>query len=101
MEKRAAKDAKKVKIAKGVKIRRGEEKKLEKKPGGSNVGEYKNVSKGKFCGPAGGSPKGSYPVNTKKRAKAALAYARNAPNPSGIKACVHRKFPSLGKKKSK
>lgn len=75
--------------------------KARKKPGGSNVGEYKNVKKKNFCGPAGGAPKGSYPVNTKKRARAALAYARNAPNPSGIKKCVYRHFPEMGKGKAK
>ena len=62
------------------------------KPGGSNAGKYK---KGPFCGPAGGAPKGTYPVNTVKRAKAALAYARHAPNPSGIRNCVCRHYPSL------
>lgn len=66
--------------------------KPQDKPGGSNVGKYK---KGPFCGPAGGAPKGSYPVNTKKRAKAALAYARHAPNPSGIRKCVCRHWSSL------
>lgn len=90
-----------VKIAKGVKVARGKESKLRKKPGGSNVGEYKNVKKGDFCGPAGGAPKGSYPVNTKKRARAALAYARNAPNPEGIKKCVYRKYPEFKKGKKK
>lgn len=63
------------------------------KPGGSNVGQYKG--QGPFCGPSGGAPKGTFPVNTKKRAIAALAYARNAPNPSGIKACVCRHFSDL------
>lgn len=90
-----------VTIAKGVKVARGKTAKMQKKPGGSNVGEYKNVSKGSFCGPSGGAPKGSFPVNTKKRARAALAYAHNAPNPAGIKACVKRKFPSVGKGKKK
>lgn len=66
--------------------------KPQDKPGGSNVGKYK---KGPFCGPAGGAPKGSFPVNTRKRAVAALAYARNAPNPSGIKRCVCRHWPDL------
>jgi hypothetical protein len=66
--------------------------KPQDKPGGSNVGRYK---KGPFCGPAGGAPKGSYPVNTRKRAVAALAYARNAPNPAGIKRCVCRHWPDL------
>lgn len=92
---------KKITIAKGLKIPRGKQIKLQKKPGGSNVGEYKGVAKKSFCGPAGGSPKGSYPVNTKKRAIAALSYARNAPNPSGIRACVKKKFPSIGKKLKK
>ena len=69
-----------------------------KKPGGSNVGKYPNVSK--FAGPSGGAPKGSYPINTKKRAKAALSLAHNAPNPAGIKKAVYRAYPSLKKKKT-
>jgi hypothetical protein len=62
-----------------------------KKPGGSNVGDYSNVDKDDFCGPAGGAPEGSYPVNSEKRARAALAYAHNAPDPEGIKRCVYKK----------
>ena len=92
---------KSVKIGKNLSVARGKETKLQKKPGGSNVGKYKDVSKKSFAGPSGGAPKGSYPINTRKRAKAALAYAHNAPNPSGIKAAVHRKYPSLGKKGKK
>ena len=72
--------------------------KLEKtrqRPGGSNAGEYKNVSKGDFCGPSGGAPKGTYPVNTLKRGKSAIKLAHNAPNPEGIKSCVYRKYPQL------
>jgi hypothetical protein len=80
-------------------MKKGELSKIRKKPGGSNVGKYKGVKS--FAGPAGGAPKGSFPINTKKRAKAALAYAHNAPNPSGIKAAVHKKYPGLGKNKSK
>ncbi len=94
MAKRAAKVAKKgdrVKIMKGKTVARGKQSELRKKPGGSSVGEYKGVSKGKFCGPSGGAPSGSYPVNSAKRCRAALGYAHNAPNPSGIKACVKRK----------
>jgi len=68
-----------------------------KKPGGSNVGKYKGVKS--FCGPSGGSPSGSFPVNSKARAKSALKLAHNAPNPGGIKACVYRKFPDLKPKK--
>lgn len=68
-----------------------------KKPGGSNVGKYKGVKS--FAGPAGGAPKGSYPINSEKRAKSALKLAHNAPNPSGIKSAVYRKYPSLKKSK--
>ena len=93
--------AKKVTIGKGMKVKRGEEKRLEKKAGGSNVGEYKKVAKKDFAGPSGGSPKGSFPINTKKRARAALAYAHNAPNPAGIRRAVHKKYPSMGKAKKK
>jgi len=67
-----------------------------KKPGGSNVGDYDDVSKGDFCGPAGGAPEGSYPVNSEKRARAALSYAHNAPDPEGIKRCVYRKAKEHG-----
>ncbi len=70
-----------------------------KKAGGSNVGKYPGVKT--FCGPAGGAPKGTYPVNTKKRAIAALAYARHAPNPAGIKKCVCRHWPALPACKTK
>lgn len=70
---------------------------MEKKAGGSNVGEYKSVRRGDFCGPAGGAPEGSYPVNTLKRARAALSYARNAPDPAGIRRCVRKKWPEAGK----
>ena len=68
---------------------------MKSKPGGSNAGKYKGVKS--FAGPSGGAPSGSYPINTRKRAKAALAYAHNAPKPAGIKAAVHRKYPNLGK----
>lgn len=64
------------------------------KPGGSNKGKYK-PSEGPFCGPSGGAPKGTYPVGTRKRARAAISYARHAPNPGGIKKCVCRHWPDL------
>ena len=73
--------------------------KARKKPGGSNVGKYKGVKK--FAGPKGGAPKGSYPINTKSRAKSALKLAHNAPNPAGIKKAVKKAYPSLAKKKTK
>jgi hypothetical protein len=68
------------------------------KPGGGNVGKYKT---GPFCGPAGGAPKGSYPVNSKKRAQAALSLARHAPNPDGIKSCVCKHWKDLPSCKGK
>ena len=90
--------AKRVKIMKGKSLPRGEESKLRKRKGSSSVGKYKTVAKGKFCGPSGGAAAGSYPVNSSKRCHAALAYARNAPNPSGIRSCVKRKCKGAFKK---
>ena len=90
---------KKVTIGKGMKLSPGKESTLRKKPGGSNVGKYKKVSKGDFAGKKGGAPQGSYPINTLKRARAALAYAHNAPSPGGIKRAVYAKYPQLRKKK--
>jgi hypothetical protein len=86
---------KKVSIAKGVKVTPSKAASLRKKPGGSNVGAYKGVPKKDFAGPAGGSPQGSYPIPNVQKAKSALKLARNAPNPSGIKAKVYKKFPQL------
>ncbi len=90
---------KKVVIAKGKEESAKEVKKAHDKAGGSNVGKYKKVSPKEFAGTAGGAPKGSYPINTEKRGKAALAYAHNAPNPAGIKEKVYAKYPSLKKGK--
>ncbi len=89
---------KKVRVAKGVKISRAKEKKLEKKPGGSATGEYKTVKKSEFAGKSGGTSPYSYPINTLKRARAALSYARHAPNPAGIRKAVYKKYPQLKKK---
>ena len=86
---------KKVQIAKGVKVTKAKEKKMEKRAGGSNVGEYKNISSKDFAGPSGGAPKGSYPINTLARGKSALKLAHNAPRPEGIKRAVYRKYPQL------
>lgn len=65
-----------------------------KRAGGSNVGKYKGVKK--FCGPAGGAPKGSYPVNTCGRVAAAKSYARHAPNPAGIRRCAEAAGKRMG-----
>lgn len=93
--------AKKVTIGKGMKVPRGKESKMQKKAGGSSVGEYKNVSKKDFAGPSGGAPEGSFPINTKARAKSALKLAHNAPRPAGIKSAVYKKYPSLKASKKK
>lgn len=74
------------KLSKSIKAAR-------KKPGGSNAGKYKNVKE--FAGPAGGAPAGTYPINTKARAKSALKLAHNAPKPGGIKRKVYKEYPSL------
>ena len=92
---------KKVQIAKGVKVPRGKESKIRKRAGSGSVGKYKNVGTGDFCGESGGSNKYSYPVNSKKRCHAALAYARNAPNPEGIKKCVYKKCAGEFKSRTK
>lgn len=61
-----------------------------KSRGCSNQGKYRDVPEGMFCGRAGGSCDQTYPVNTPGRARAALSYARHAPNPQGIRNCAHR-----------
>ena len=91
--------AKKVTVARGVKVPRGAETKMKKKPGSSNAGEYKNVKPSEFAGGSGGSSKYSYPINTLSRAKSALKLAHNAPNPAGIKRAVYKKYPELEEKK--
>lgn len=88
-------------ISKGKEVAKSKVAAMRKKPGGSNVGKYKKVPSSEFAGKAGGAPAGSYPINTVKRAKAALAYAHNAPNPSGIRKAVHKKYPAIGKPKTK
>lgn len=92
-----AKSKKKVTVAKGVKVSRGEEAKMKSKKGSSNAGKYKKVAPKDFAGAAGGASKYSYPINTLARARAALAYAHNAPDPEGIRKKVYAKYPQLRK----
>lgn len=89
---------KKTIVAKGVALPRGKEEKIREKPGSGSVGKYKKTVPKEFCGASGGSSKYSYPVDSKKRCNAALSYARNAPNPEGIRACVKRKCKDMFKK---
>ena len=72
---------------------------VREEPGSSNAGKYKGVKS--FCGPSGGAAKGTYPVNSLRRAKSAIKLAHNAPNPDGIKNCVYSKFPELKEGKNK
>ena len=90
---------KKVKIAKDIEVKRGVEEKLRKKPGGGSVGKYKNVKESEMAGKAGGAPEGSFPIDTKDRAKNALSRAHFAPNPEGIRKAVEKKYPDLKKGK--
>lgn len=48
------------------------------------------IPPGFYCGKEGGANPQSFPVNTPKRAIAALSYSRYAPNPEGIKICARR-----------
>ena len=75
--------------------------KAQDKPGGSNVGQYK--SNNIFAGPAGGAPRGSYPISrngrlSKQRAESAIKLAHNAPNPKALKRFVGNKLKNSGDK---
>lgn len=87
--------SKKITVAKGVKVKAGQEEKMRKKKGSSNAGKYKKVSPKEFAGQAGGASKFSFPINTLARARNALARAHFAPNPAGIRAEVYKKYPQL------
>lgn len=89
---------KKVTVAKGVKVARGEESKMRSKKGSSSTGKYKNVSPKKFAGASGGASKYSFPIPDLAHARNALARAHYAPNPEGIKAKVYRMYPQLKKR---
>jgi len=82
-----------------MKMTAGNIRKARKKPGGSNVGDYKGVRA--FAGPSGGAPAGSYPIDTLERARSALRLAHNAPNPEGIRRAVIKKWPQLKPKGNK
>lgn len=86
--------SKKIKVYSGKEVPRGKLEKIRSKPGQSSAGKYKGLKKSQFAG-----PEGTFPINTKARARNALARAHFAANPSAIKAKVHAKYPSIGKKK--
>jgi hypothetical protein len=82
------------KIARNMMVSASREHELKNRPGGSNVGEYANVSAENMAGNACGNP-GSYPIDTEERARSALAYAHNAKNPDCIRRQVYKKYPHL------
>jgi len=94
-KKPAAKAAKKITVAKGVKVKRGVEEKMRAKKGSGSAGKYKTVSPKAFAGASGGASKFSFPINTIARARNALARAHFAPSPEGIRAKVYKKYPEL------
>lgn len=78
-------------------VRRGilpKEEPVRKGAGGSNVRKYKkeHLPASDFCG----TVPGSFPVNTERRAKAALSYARNDVNPERVRECARRKAKRMG-----
>lgn len=87
--KKAPSKSKTIKLPKGKTLTE-----LREKPGMSNAGKYPNVPKKDFAG-----PKGTFPINTKERAKSALKLAHNAKDPGAIKAKVYKKYPGLKKDK--
>lgn len=96
-----AKESKKITVAKGVKVKRGDEEAMRAKKGSGSAGKYKTVAPKEFAGKSGGANKYSFPINSLARARNALARAHFAPNPSGIKEAVYRKYPVLKKNKMK
>ena len=77
---------------------KGKSRSGSKSGGCANQRKYigKGIPESKFCGPEGGSCPYTFPVNTPKRARAALAYSRHAPNPEGIRECVYRRASQEG-----
>jgi|SRR6185369_603396 len=98
MAKSEKSEAKKIVVAKGVKVPRGAEEKMRKKKGSGSAGKYKNVKPKDFAGASGGASKYSFPIPDLAHARNALARAHFAPNPAGIKAKVYRMYPELKKR---
>lgn len=86
---------KKITLAKGIKVKRGIESKMRSKKGSGSTGKYKNVKPQDFAGSAGGASKYSFPIDSLKRARNALARAHYADDPEGIRKKVYAKYPQL------
>lgn len=89
---------KKVRVAKGKTVPFGVLSKIRKRRGSSNAGKYKGVKLSDFAG--GKENPYSFPINTRKRAKAALSYARFAKNPNKVRRKACNKYPGLCSKKT-
>lgn len=87
-----------VAVAKGRKIPKARLESIRKKSGGSNAGKYDDVAPEDFAG--GKENPYSFPINTPKRARAALAYAGNAQKPNKVRARVCRKYKGMCSKKT-
>lgn len=85
---------KEVRIGKVIMISAAEEHALQKRKGGSNIGDYPNVAAKDFAGNACGLP-GAYPIDTVEHAKSALKLAHNSKDPDCIKRQVYKKYPDL------
>jgi hypothetical protein len=57
---------------------------------------YKGLKPSDYCGPAGGDQPRTFPVSNKEECRAALTYARYAPNPEGIRKCALAKAKKHG-----
>lgn len=88
----------KVKVAKGKSMYSDMLAKIRKKPGSSNAGKYPGVKPSDFAG--GKENPYSFPINTRKRAKAALSYARYAKKPNQVRRKACSKYPGLCSKKT-
>jgi hypothetical protein len=92
---------KKVSVARGVKVARGEESKMRSKKGSSSAGKYKNVAPKDFAGKSGGASEHSFPIPDLAHARNALSRAHFAPNPAGIRRKVYSMYPDLKKRHEK
>jgi hypothetical protein len=57
---------------------------------------YKGLKPSDYCGPAGGDQPRTFPVSNEEECRAALTYARYAPNPEGIRKCALAKAKKHG-----
>ena len=58
--------------------------------------KYENLPKNIFCGPAGGTAPGKFPVDSESRCSNALSRAHFAPNPQGVRDCALKKAKDHG-----